>query len=131
MTCKADRWATNEDYDPVFVMDPAMQLATLQLGPHQVQRRSEPAPPLLTFSGVNCNPDEEDDDMGPNLSRNALAEADLFGGHVRTTANDREYGLVSRGALLSKCAWALDSGSFTVPLEVFPLAQEPRRVDPS
>ncbi|HYI45508.1 MAG TPA: hypothetical protein VE174_08655 [Actinomycetota bacterium] len=118
MTCKSDHHVSHTDYDPVFLMDPAMQLATLELGPHRVRWDSQPGTPQLSFIGMTCDPEDEDEFMGPKLSRRAVAEADIFGEHFRTRGYDHDYGSLSRGALLTDCAWGSGTAPFRIPLRV-------------
>ena len=102
--CRTERSVSDDDFEPVFFMDPSMQVATLQLGPHRVSWEAAARTPWVSFYGVACDPDDEDAD-GPNLTRGALARGELFGRKMSSDDHPSGYGFLSRGAIVSECAF--------------------------
>lgn len=107
--CRTERSVSDDDFEPVFFMDPSMQVATLQLGPHRVSWEAAERTPWVTFYGVACDPDDEDSD-GPNLSRGAVAKGELFGRKMSSADHPSGYGYLSRGAVVSECAFRAPNG---------------------
>lgn len=103
-SCRTERSASDDDHETRFFMDPSMQVATLEIGPHRVEWDAGVRTPWVTFYGVPCDPDDEDTD-GAKLIRGALAEAELFGRTMSSDDHPSEYGHVSRGAIVSECAF--------------------------
>ena len=107
--CRTERSVNDDDFEPVFLMDPSMQVASLHLGPHRVSWEAAARTPWVTFYGVACDPDDEDTD-GPNLTRGAVAKGELFGREMSSDDHPSGYGYLSRGAILSECAFRAHAG---------------------
>jgi hypothetical protein len=83
-------------------MDPGMQTATLDLGPHHVEWTST-GTPQVTMIGVDCDPENDEEYMGPHLGREGEATAFAFGRELETKSNTWDYGFLGRGGFVSRC----------------------------
>lgn len=110
--CRTYRAVDQNDYDPRFTMDPALQTASLDLGPNHVEWISNDVP-QVTFLEVVCDPNQQDDYPGPDLGREAVANGTLFGRKVSTESNGSDEGFLTTGALLTPCAWRSFSSGIT------------------
>lgn len=100
--CRTEQYVSHEDHDPVFVMDPAMQTARLELGRHHVEWQSTAAP-QMSLIGVDCDPENDEEYMGPHFGREGEASAIAFGRELETRSNDWDYGFLGRGGFVSGC----------------------------
>ncbi|MFN2594132.1 MAG: hypothetical protein ABR579_04500 [Actinomycetota bacterium] len=103
--CRTEKAVDQNDFEPHFVMDPLLQTASLDLGPNHVEWMSS-ATPQLTFLEVVCDPQDENQDQGPDLGRDASATGTLFGRNLASRANGSDYGFLTTGALVTHCAWS-------------------------